>query len=195
MTATIPMIYPEPIEEKILTIRGLRVMMDSDLAELYMVETKVLNQAVKRNPERFPQAFMFQLTQAEVDSSRSQIVTWNKPFPDAEDMRSQIVTSKGKGGRRYLPFAFTEHGVLMLANVLKSHRAIAVSIQIIEAFVRLRQMVLSVPEIAKKLEEIEARLAGQEIELNIFRDIVFPLLTSNLPKTRRKAGFKPGGAE
>lgn len=175
----------ENIEKKIYTIRDLRVMLDSDLAELYGVTTKALNQAVKRNPERFPYSFIFQLTQEEAELSRSQIVTLNKPALEEG-------TPKKRGQNiKYLPHAFTEHGVLQLSNVLKSARAIRVSIQIIEAFVRIRQMVLSIPELEKKLEEIEARLADHDFEFKAFHEIILPLLIVNNPP-RRKAGFNPG---
>jgi hypothetical protein len=111
------------IERKIYMIRGSKVMLDSDLANLYQVPTKVLNQAVRRNLDRFPVDFMFQLNDKELD-----------------DLRSQIVTSKvGRGGRRYQPYAFTEHGVAMLSSVLASKRAISLNILIIRAFVRLRE--------------------------------------------------------
>src|SRR5580692_1223204 len=113
----------EFIERQIHVIRGYRVMLDSDLAELYQVPTKVLNQAVRRNFDRFPSDFMFQLNEEEL-----------------EGLRSQIVTSKvGRGGRRYTPYAFTEHGVAMLSSVLSSKRAVALNILIIRAFVRLRE--------------------------------------------------------
>lgn len=186
MTDIITNLPGDPIENKIHTIRGARVMIDADLAELYGVTTKALNQAVKRNPERFPQTFMFQLSKEESESLRSQIVTLKKDAP-GESLRGKHL--------KYMPYAFTEHGVLMLANVLKSHRAVAVSVQIIEVFVKLRKMVVEIPDLAKRLEQIEAKLAGHETEISAFRDIIFPLLTANIPPTRRKAGFKPGGAE
>ncbi|MEO6095148.1 MAG: ORF6N domain-containing protein [Fibrobacteria bacterium] len=111
------------IESRILFLRGHKVLLDSDLADLYRIETKVLNQAVKRNPERFPSDFMFEVNDVEV-----------------EILRSQIVTSRsGWGGRRSHPYAFTEHGVAMLASVLKSERAIKVNIAIVRAFVRMRE--------------------------------------------------------
>src|SRR5437867_4317305 len=119
--ATVPV---EIIEQKIYLIRGQKVMFDADLAALYAVETKVFNQAVRRNLDRFPDDFMFQLTKEEADS-----------------LRSQIVTSKtSRGGRRYLPYAFTEHGVSMLSAVLNSDRAVQMSILIIRAFVKLREI-------------------------------------------------------
>ncbi|MEI7512425.1 MAG: ORF6N domain-containing protein [Candidatus Uhrbacteria bacterium] len=116
----------ERIENRIFIIRGKKVMLDRDIAELYGVETKVLNQAVKRNIERFPEDFMFELS-----------------LNEAESLRSQFVTSNiGRGGARYLPVVFTEQGVAMLSSVLKSKRAIQVNIQIIRTFTKLREMVL-----------------------------------------------------
>lgn len=135
------------IEERIFCIRGVQVMIDRDLAEIYEVETRIINQAVKRNIERFPERYMFQLTKEEqqyYDSLRSQIVILkNHEEPSRSQiatlytLRSQIVISK-KGGNRYLPFAFTEQGVSMLASVLKSETAVQTSIKIIDAFVAMR---------------------------------------------------------
>jgi hypothetical protein len=130
------------IEHAILVLRGHRVMLDSDLAALYNVATKVLLQALRRNPERFPSDFMFQLNKHEVGGLRSQIVTSNKP---------------GRGGRRYAPYAFTEQGVAMLSSVLNSPRAIAVNIEIMRAFVRLRLILASNTELARRLDELEAK--------------------------------------
>lgn len=132
------------IQSKIHLLRGQRVMLDYDLAELFDVSTKILKQAVRRNINRFPDDFMFELT--------------------AEEMillRSQIVTSK-RGGTRYSPFAFTEHGVTMLASILHSDRAIQVNIQVVRAFVALRQMAHSIEQLADKILELEARW-GKEI--------------------------------
>ena len=113
----------ERITNKIYLMRGMKVMLDRDLAELYDVETRTLVQAIKRNKQRFPPDFMFQLSKDEFDS-----------------LRSQIVISKGRGGRRYPPYAFTEQGVAMLSSVLNSDRAIQVNIQIMRAFTKLREM-------------------------------------------------------
>ena len=129
----------ERIEKRIYEIRGKKVMLDADLAELYAVQTRALNQAVARNNERFPVDFVFQLTEQE-----------------AKDLRSQSVTSNW-GGRRYLPYAFTEHGILMLSNVLKSQRAILVSVQIIRIFVRLRELAQGHHELIARIEKIEKR--------------------------------------
>jgi hypothetical protein len=126
------------IESKMFLIRGQKVMLDADLAELYGVQTKVLNQAVKRNIERFPEDFMFQLNAEEVVSLRRS--------SDTSSLRSQIVTSNnsaGRGGRRSIPYAFTEQGVSMLSSVLRSTCAIQVNIEIMRSFVRLRQMLAS----------------------------------------------------
>jgi phage regulator Rha-like protein len=133
----------ERIEKRIFEIRGKKVMLDADLAELYEVETRALNQAVTRNIERFPDDFTFQLTDVE-----------------AKDLKSQSVTSNW-GGRRYLPYAFTEHGILMLSNVLKSERAVRVSVQIIRVFVRLRELAQGYHELIARIEKIEKR---QDVE-------------------------------
>lgn len=131
------------VENKILTIRNLQVMLDRDLAELYGVETKVLNQAVKRNFERFPENFMFQLTEDEANSSRSQIVTLNK----SGNLRGSNV--------KYLPFAFTEQGVAMLSAVLKSETAVKVSIKIMEAFVAMRRFLQNNAQIFSEIDQIK----------------------------------------
>ena len=143
MKALIPV---EIIEKKILLIRGEKVMLDADLAELYEVETFNLNKAVKRNIDRFPQDFMFQLTKEEADSLRFQIGMSKK---------------EGRGGRRYLPYAFTEQGVAMLSSVLNSERAVKVNVEIMRAFVRLRQMLASNAELARKLDALEMKYDHQ----------------------------------
>lgn len=129
----------EEIQKQIYTVRNVQVMLDEDLAALYGVETKVLNQAVKRNKERFPPEFMFQLTKE-----------------DMENLRSQFVTSSW-GGRRYLPYAFTEQGVAMLSAVLKSETAVKVSIQIMNAFVAMRRFLLSHAQIFQRLDSLELK--------------------------------------
>jgi hypothetical protein len=131
------------ISRAILVLRGHKVLLDAELAALYGVDTRVLLQAVTRNRERFPADFMTQLTAAEWAALRSQIVT----------------LKRGRGRhRKYLPYAFTEHGVAMLSSVLKSDRAIAVNIQIMRAFVRMRELLISNRELAEKLDQLEARL-------------------------------------
>jgi ORF6N domain len=131
----------ERIERSILLIRGHKVMLDADLAELYGVETRALLQAVSRNQKRFPEDFMFQMSKEEYELLRSQIV----------------ISKKGRGGRRYLPYVFTEQGVAMLSSVLRSERAVQVNVEM-RAFVRLRRMLASNEELARK-----ARCSGKEV--------------------------------
>ncbi|MCL4400540.1 ORF6N domain-containing protein [Candidatus Parvarchaeota archaeon] len=157
----------ETIEQKILLIRGQRVMIDTDLANLYEVPNKVLNQAVKRNLRRFPTDFMFQLNYHEVAALRSQIVT--------------LKTGRGRHSK-YLPYAFTEQGVAMLSSVLNSVRAIDVNINIMRAFVKLRYMVASNKELAIKLNELEKKYDNQ---FRIVFDAIRELMTPPEPKHRR----------
>jgi len=149
----------ERIEELILLIRGHKVMLDSDLAELYGVTTKRLNEQVRRNLSRFPEDFMFKLTESE-----------------AHLLRSQFATSKGgRGGRRYLPYAFTEQGVAMLSSVLNSGRAIKVNIEIMRAFVRLRQILASNKELAKRLDDLEKKYDAQfRVVFDAIRELMKP---------------------
>jgi len=149
------------VENAIRTIRGEKIILDADLAELYGVETKVLVQAVKRNLGRFPTDFMFQLTQEEFGF-----------------LRSQFVTSKGRGGRRYSPYAFTEHGVIMAASVLNSERAVEASVQIVRTFVKLRQIVLANADLVRKLNELEEKYDGQfNLVFEAIRQLMMPPLT------------------
>jgi len=136
----------QDIEELIHQVRGKKVILDSDLAQLYQVTTKRLNEQIKRNRDRFPEDFLFRLTQEEDDS-----------------LRSQIATSKVKqGGRRYLPYAFTEHGVLMAANVLNSQRAIDSSIFVVRTFIKLRELAITYKDLAKKLNALEKKVSKQD---------------------------------
>jgi len=158
------------IERRILFLRGQKVMLDSDLAFLYGVETKVLNQAVQRNRDRFPDDFMFQLSAEE-----SQLV-----------LRSQIVTSKqGKGGRRYRPYAFTEQGVGMLSGVLNSPRAIHVHIAIIRTFVQLRQMLAANADLSRKLASLEKKY---DTQFRVVFDAIRELM-SDAKGPKREIGF------
>ena len=163
------LIVSEIIEQKIYLIRSQKVMLDSDLAKLYGVDTKVLNQAVKRNKKRFPQDFMFRLNRGENISLRSQIVTSNNP------LTSQIATSKdskGRGGRRTLPYAFTDYGIAMLSSVLNSERAIAVNIQIIRTFIKIRQLLSTHKELLEKIEKMEKNYDRQfRIVFQIIREL------------------------
>jgi len=144
----------EHIESKIYTINGMQVMIDEDLAGLYGVETRVLNQAVKRNSERFPQSFCFQLTEI-----------------DLENLRSQIVTSSW-GGRRTLPYAFTEQGVAMLSAVLKSETAVKMSIQIINAFVAMRRFILSNAQVFQRIDNLELKQTQTDKKLSQVLDVI-----------------------
>ena len=145
----------ESIARRIFLIRGQKVMLDSDLAELYQVPTKALNQAVQRNLDRFPADFMFQLTSEELADWRSQIVTSN---PSA------------KMGLRRPPYAFTEHGVAMLSSVLKSKRAVLINILIIRAFIRLRELLAGNRELAARLEQFEATLDQHASVINLLAE-------------------------
>jgi hypothetical protein len=158
----------ERIAQKIYVIRGERVLLDSDLAAIYGVETRVFNQAIKRNLLRFPDDFMFQLALDEyeslifqigisrVDPLRSQYVT----SKSGQAMRSQNVTAS-KRNIRFLPYAFTEHGALMAANVLKSNRAVEASVQVVRAFVKMRNMLASNAELAKQINALEKKYDAQ----------------------------------
>jgi phage regulator Rha-like protein len=158
------------IENRILVIRGQRVMLDSDLADIYGVETKQLVQAVKRNTNRFPEDFMFRLTREEYFI-----------------LRSQSVTSSQHGGRRYPPYAFTEHGALMLASVLRSDRAVSMSIYVVRAFARLREMISTHEDLKRKIEEMESRYDHQfKIVFDALRELIDPP-----PKPRKRIGFIP----
>ncbi len=161
----------ERIERAILLIRRQKVMLDADLAVLYGIETRVLIQAVKRNLERFPKDFMFQLSREEFAF-----------------LRAQSATSSDWGGRRYPPYVFTEQGVAMLSSVLRSPRAIRVNIEIMRAFIRLRRMLASNAELARKLEALEKRYDAQFKE--VF-EAIRQLMTPPEPK-RRTIGFRKG---
>ncbi|WP_395405114.1 ORF6N domain-containing protein [Pseudoduganella sp. UC29_106] len=150
--------HPANLEQRILLARGQKVMLDSELAQLYGVPTKVLMQQVRRNIARFPEDFMFQLTTAEWEILRSHGVTSNS------DLRSQIVTSNPNlnfRARRYHPHVFTEQGVAMLSSVLRSEQAIAVNVEIMRAFVRLRALIATNAELAHRLDELERRALEQ----------------------------------
>lgn len=165
----------EIVMNKIYLIRGQKVMLDRDLAELYDVETKRLKEAVKRNLTRFPVDFMFELTQTEV-----------------EVLRSQIATSKtGRGGARYLPMVFTEHGVLMLSTVLNNERAINVNIQIIRIFTQMRKMLTDTTEIRLEIEKIKKKLDNHDKNMELVFQYLDELLEKKEnPKERKPIGFK-----
>ncbi len=166
MQAIVP---AEIIEQKILLLRGKKVMLDRDLAMLYGVETRVLNQAVRRNVKRFPEDFMFQLTNEEMENWKSQIV----------------ISNKERMGLRKRPYAFTENGVAMLSSVLNSERAITVNIQIMRTFTRLREMLAAHKDLASKLNEMEKKYDAQ---FKVVFDAIRQLMAQPEPK-KRKIGF------
>ena len=180
---------PENVAQLVFFIRGEKVLLDADLAMLYGVEPRVLNQAVARNRKRFPADFMFQVSASEYDALTSQIVISDKDDArGAPALRSQIVISKkGRGGRRYLPYAFTEQGVAMLSSVLRSSRAVQVNIAIMRTFVRLRELLLSNADLARKLAALENKYDVQfKVVFDAIRELMLPPAT---PK--RQIGFHP----
>lgn len=186
------LIPAERIERRILLLRGQKVMLDFQLAELYEVETRALNQAVQRNLERFPEDFMFQLSPEEVDVvSRSQIVILNDPESKnrqqkGQKPRSQTVILKRGTNVKYLPYAFTEQGVAMLSSVLRSPRAVQVNVAIMRTFVQLRQMLASNAGLARKLEALEAKYDEQ---FKIVFDAIRELMSAPQPLTGGEMGF------
>jgi hypothetical protein len=176
----------ERVERAILVVRGHRVLLDVDLAAMYGVETRSLVQAVKRNLDRFPRDFMFQLTVAEVHRSRSQSVILNAEAPDIPDVSPMRNDERGRN-IKYLPYAFTEQGVAMLSSVLRSSRAVHVNIEIIRAFVRLRQMLQENAGLAKKLADLETKYDAQfRVVFDAIRELMTPPEKSGTP-----IGFQP----
>lgn len=169
----------EAIQSLIYTLRGHRVMLDRDLAQLYGVETRALNQAVQRNRDRFPKDFMFQLTLEEGKAVMA--------------LRSQNVTLKRGEHLKYAPYVFTEHGAIMLANVLKSKRALEASIFVVRAFVSLRRMLGTHEELLRKMEEIERRVGKHDAELREVIEILRKLLEPPPEPTKRPIGFVTPG--
>jgi hypothetical protein len=162
-----------PIESRILFLRREKAILDSTLAELYGVPVKRLNEQVRRNPERFPADFVFQLTNKEQKSLRSQFAT----------------SKKGRGGRRYRPYAFTEHGAIMAATVLNSPRAVAMSVHVVRAFVRLRQMLLANRELAARVDELEQRLDTHDDAIHDLLNAIRRLMKPPAPP-RGRIGFE-----
>jgi phage regulator Rha-like protein len=169
MKALVPV---EVISSKISLIRGIKVMLDRDLAELYGVETRVLNQAVRRNIDRFPADFMFELTKEENQS-----------------LRSQNVTLKRGQHSKYLPFAFTEQGVAMLSSVLNSNRAVEVNIAIMRVFVKLRETMATHKELAHKLADLEQRIEGHDEQIQAIFEAIRQLMLPPDEKGKKKIGF------
>ncbi len=173
----IPVIPDERVIDKIFLIRAEKVMLDSDLAELYGIETRRLNEQVKRNIERFPDDFMFQLTEEEF-----------------ENLKSQIATSRW-GGRRKLPYAFTEHGVLMLSSVINSEQAIKVNIQIRRVYTKIRGMLSTHKELLGKFDQMETKLAAHDYSIGLIMDYIRQMEEAKQQdseqKNRTKIGYKP----
>lgn len=163
----------EVIERRIYLVRSQKVMLDADLAKLYQVPTKAFNQAVRRNADRFPDDFMFRLTAHEAKSLRSQFVTSNG----------------GRGGSRYLPYVFTEHGVAMLSSVLKSKRAVQMNILIIRAFVRLREMFSTHKAWARRLAKLEVTQRQHSTVINVLAEEIDDLKRLPEPPRRHRIGF------
>jgi hypothetical protein len=170
------MIPAERIEKAILLIRSRKVLLDSTLAELYGVQVKVFNQAVKRNFKRFPPDFMFQLNEEEYKCLRSQFVT--------------LKTGRGEH-RKYLPLVFTEQGVAMLSSVLKSERAIEVNIEIMRTFVRLRRLLASNKALAKRMDDLEGKYTHHDHQFKVVFDAIRQLMAPP-PSSKRKIGFRMG---
>jgi len=172
MNNAIELIPLERIQNAIFLIRGEKVMIDNDLAALYGVEPKTLNQAVKRNASRFPDDFMFQLTEDEVKSLKCQTGTSSSEY----------------GGRRYLPYVFTEQGVAMLSSVLRSERAVQVNVAIMRAFVSLRRLLGTSEALARKFAELERKLEGHDEAIKTLFDAIRELMEPPT-KPKREIGF------
>src|SRR5438093_10394642 len=175
---------PENVAQLVFFIRGEKVLLDADLAMLYGVEPRVLNQAVARNRKRFPADFMFQVSASEYDALTSQIVISDKDDArGAPALRSQIVISKkGRGGRRYRPYAFTEQGVAMLSSVLRSAHAVEVNIAIMRTFVQLRRLMDTNRDLARKIEALEKKYDEQ---FAVVFEAIKQLITPPEPPKRR----------
>lgn len=168
-------IADEVVINKIYLVRDQKVMLDSDLAELYGVQTFRLNEQVKRNIDRFPEDFMFQLSEDEWDSLTSQIA----------------ISKKGRGGRRTLPYVFTEHGVLMLSSVLNSEQAIQVNIQIMRIYTRIREMLLAHKDVFLRVEQVEKQMIKQDQKIEVLFDYLSKFIEKE-DKPRQKVGYEIG---
>lgn len=189
MTEELKRYETQPIEQMIITVRGQRVILDADLASIYGVPTKRLNEQVRRNADRFPTDFAFVLTDQEVTNLRSQIAT-----SSLEPNRSQFATAS-HGGRRYRPYVFTEHGAIMAANVLRSKRAVQMSVFVVRAFIRMRQMLVEHRGLARKLAELEKELTARlDVHETAINEIIVQIrrLLSSPPESespKRRIGF------
>jgi hypothetical protein len=171
------------------TVRGQRVMIDSDLARLYGVTTTVFNQAIRRNLDRFPPDFIFEISPDEHQRLISQIVTSNTR---ARGLGSQTVTSKGRGGRRKPALAFTEHGAIMAATILRSPRAVAMSVYVVRAFVQMKEALLANATILKRLAEMDKKLVTHDVILRDVYEKLRPLLAPPPEPPRKELGFHTG---
>lgn len=174
----------KPALPPIHVIRGQRVMLDGDLARLYGVATKVFNHTIQRNAERFPRDFGFQLTREEVANLKSQIVTSSSPTSNGP--------FGGHGGARKLPWAFTEHGAIMAATILRSTRAVAMSVYVVRAFVEMRETLLANAVILKRLAQIDKKLLEHDVVLQDVVEKLLPLLNPPEPPPKRRIGFHQG---
>jgi len=181
----------EQLEPLIVRIRGRRVVLDADLARLYGVTTTRFNEAFRRNRHRFPRDFAFQITAEELENLRSQFAISSSQAPDSWNKspnRSQLVTGS-HGGRRYRPWAFTEHGALMAANILRSERAVHMSVFVVRAFVRLREQIAANTAILKRLAEIDKTLLEHDSALRDLYRKLLPLLQPPADPPKRRIGF------
>jgi len=167
---------PVPVESTIYTLRGQKIILDIDLARIYSVEIRRLNEQVKRNADRFPDDFMFQLTLTE----------WEK----LRHLRSQNATLKRGQHRKYPPYAFTEHGALMAANILKSKTAVSMSIYVVRAFIRMREELMSRRDLGERLDQIDKILLVHDAQLKELFEKIRPLLLPPPEKPRKKIGFE-----
>lgn len=175
---------PPPALPPIHTVRGQRVMLDSDLARLYEAPTKVFNQTIQRNADRFPADFAFQITREEVANLKSQIVTSSLP--------SNPPTFGGYGGARKLPWVFTEHGAIMAATILRSPRAVTLSVYVVRAFVRMREELLTNAVILERLAQHDKKLLEHDLVLQDVVEKLLPLLDPPTAPPKRKIGFHAG---
>jgi len=179
------LIDPEKLHRQIYLVRGQRVMLDSDLAALYGVPTKRLNEQVQRNHERFPSDFAYHLTAEELESLRSQFAT-SKSMPNS---------GPGSGGRRYLPWVFTEHGVAMLSSVLRSPRAVQVNIEIVRAFVRLRRLLAAPGELVEQLQQLAKTVDLHDEQIRAITNVLQQMMAPQDSSTEKKRiGFHTDGS-
>lgn len=190
--ATANIVPAERIQSRIVVLRGQRVLLDADLAAIYEIPTKRLIEQMKRNSEKFPEDFVFQLTREELAGLRVAA----KSITDGEQvtsMRSQIATaSDRKRNTRYLPYAFTEHGAIQAANILNSPVATQMSIAVVRAFVGLRQLMVNHKALSAKLTELDARVGAHDEQLAAIVQAIRELAEPVVPRNRRRIGFHPG---